>query len=256
VLNAFKRPQLQALSKRCGLKANGRTLELLSGIVGHFKQLQEDTSSQLSPIVDATYQAARPVAASTVHRTPLNPVFNPRYQSSSKAPKAPSVASTADVDTRATWLVQRQQQLADLEAEIRSIRLGSTGGKRGPGISSSKPAKSPLSGRKRSGAGAPAPPPPTKNAKPSKFMARLSRFAPDPPAASPPRAEQAKPAGGAGRADKEQQAVVAPTPPRAVHGPRRSAAKPSLHTSERASKASEAYINRMRKAQQLKASGR
>jgi hypothetical protein len=217
-----------------------RSLELIAALVDH-----------LAPGAPSEAGSARP---GTVTRTPSNqPVFNPRYATSGKAAKPSSAITTVGAcNTQATWLKERSRQLAELEAELRSIRGAGGGGRRGPLLPRAAAAQGPSSarvtGNKRKSAAMEPFTGPKLNPQAKKqgaFIAKLSRFA-APASAARPAGQEARRAAAAQTPLPKDASLQLGRPT-----PARSAPRPAV--TRRGRQAQDAFVGRMRKAQEAKA---
>ncbi len=260
------------------VQANGRTLELLGGIVQHMHSSK--SGKGLSPPDGTSYprRGSRGVRPETIHKTPHNPIFNSRYAvTTSTKPMMgtnKSNPSSTGGSKLGTWHIAKSEALAELEAALKTITPRVT--RSGlvfptPSTATTTTTKRPLTGVKRKTAedGEPGTSGQKEQAPPSKKAAFAVPGRPTPPrsVARPFRvAGSTRPAlpsrFGPSAAQKHNKTPATKPLPRATGisgtpatvgtGGARAAQRPKTPAAERAQKANDAYIARMRKAQQLK----
>jgi hypothetical protein len=126
VSNEHKSSHQRYLTGSCtsAYQANMRTLELISAIVQHLVREQEqERKGSKQPRSSALAQQG-----STDEVTPNNPIFNPRYQptpsdnGASPAPQLPTIAPSSRRQSNSpAWLANRSAELAELEAQLQTI---------------------------------------------------------------------------------------------------------------------------------------
>lgn len=96
-----------------------RTLELMGAIVEHMGAKKGLSPPDGAPYPRPTTQGVRP---ETIHKTPFNPIFNPRYAvTTSTKPLPASGKSTGGRSSTREWHVTKSQALAELEAQLKTI---------------------------------------------------------------------------------------------------------------------------------------
>lgn len=120
------------------LQGNMKTLELVGAVIDHIRSLNPNINGK------------RP---DTAHKTPNNPIFNPRYamtRSSLLLANQLNKIPTRPSSCRGTWHITKSKELEELEAQLKTIHWSKKGMNNSTALrEKAKRAATPLTGVKR-----------------------------------------------------------------------------------------------------------